>query len=210
MWAYIEDNTIVQTNTDQTRLVVRGSRFPHKYAREYTKEQKEDYGVYEVVNDTTNYKDPNYYYNGAESMVFSGGVVTLSWAAATALSLADINWTQAEIDDGRAPAGADTDTLNYRGLKYDHKQTIKSQAKGLIEPYDWYYVRKTDTGTAVSSSITDFRAAVRTKSGTMETAIDNAANVDALSALYAYVNTGTEESPVMERPLGEWPDISDY
>jgi hypothetical protein len=39
----------------------------------------------------------------------------------------------------------------------------------------------------------------------METAIDNAANVDALAALYQYVNTGTEENPVMERPLGEWP-----
>ena len=49
------------------------------------------------------------------------------------------------------------------------------------------------------------RANVRTRSNEMETAIDNAANVDALAALYQYVNTGTEENPVMERPLGEWP-----
>jgi hypothetical protein len=41
----------------------------------------------------------------------------------------------------------------------------------------------------------------------METAIDNAADVDALATLYAYVNTGTEENPVMERPLGEWPEL---
>ena len=41
----------------------------------------------------------------------------------------------------------------------------------------------------------------------METAIDNAADVDALKALYEYVNTGTEENPVMERPLGEWPEL---
>ena len=37
-------------------------------------------------------------------------------------------------------------------------------------------------------------------------AIDNASDVDALATLYAYVNTGTEEEPVMERPLGEFPE----
>ena len=40
----------------------------------------------------------------------------------------------------------------------------------------------------------------------METLINNAANVDALATLYAYVNTAEEGDPkVMERPLGEWP-----
>jgi hypothetical protein len=39
----------------------------------------------------------------------------------------------------------------------------------------------------------------------MCTQITNAANVDALATLYAYVNTGTEDSPVYERPLGELP-----
>ena len=40
----------------------------------------------------------------------------------------------------------------------------------------------------------------------METAITNASNTPALETLYAYVNTGTEEEPVMERPLGEFPE----
>jgi hypothetical protein len=40
----------------------------------------------------------------------------------------------------------------------------------------------------------------------METAIDGAANVDALKALYEYTNTGTEQDPVYTRPLGEWPE----
>ena len=39
----------------------------------------------------------------------------------------------------------------------------------------------------------------------MQSQVDGAADVDALAALYVYVNTGTEESPVMEKPLGEWP-----
>ena len=41
----------------------------------------------------------------------------------------------------------------------------------------------------------------------METAITNAADTPALETLYTYVNTGTEENPVIERPLGELPTL---
>jgi hypothetical protein len=70
-------------------------------------------------------------------------------------------------------------------------------------------IRAQEGGTAVPSSITTQRAAVRTKANEMCTAIDNAADVDALATLYEYVNTGTEESPVMERPLGEFPILGE-
>jgi len=47
---------------------------------------------------------------------------------------------------------------------------------------------------------------VRTKCNSMQTQITNAANVDALAALFDYVNTADEGDPiVMERPLGEFP-----
>ena len=36
--------------------------------------------------------------------------------------------------------------------------------------------------------------------------IDSASDVDALADLFAYRNTGTEENPVIERPLGEFPE----
>ena len=49
---------------------------------------------------------------------------------------------------------------------------------------------------------------LRTKSNEMETAIDGAADAAAMEALYTYTNTGTEESPVFTRPLGEWPKLS--
>ena len=57
-------------------------------------------------------------------------------------------------------------------------------------------------GTAVPSSITTKRAAVRTKANAMCTQITNAADVDALAALYVY-NDATP--PV--RPLGELPQV---
>ena len=47
-------------------------------------------------------------------------------------------------------------------------------------------VRAAEGGTAVPSSITTKRAAVRTKANAMCTQITNAADVDALAALYVY------------------------
>ena len=102
MWAYIKDGAIKQTNTVQTRLEINpGSYFPAKYANEWTKEQKEAYGVYEVVVDKTNYKDENYYINTDSTYTFSGGVVKETWGTATARKLGDTNWTQEEIDAGK-------------------------------------------------------------------------------------------------------------
>ena len=75
----------------------------------------------------------------------------------------------------------------------------------MLSKYDWYIIRNTEASTAIPSAITDYRTAVRAKCNSMQAQIDGAANVDALAALYTYVNTGTEENPVMEKPLGEWP-----
>ena len=63
-------------------------------------------------------------------------------------------------------------------------------------------IRETEGGTACPSNIKTWRAAVRTKANTMTTAIDAAANVDALAALYVY----NEATPPV-RPLGEFPTL---
>ena len=208
MWAYVKDGVIKQINSHQTKLQPNpGVYFSAKYADEWTKEEKEDYGVYEIVQDKTNYKDPEYYNNGADTISFGSGKVTRVWATATAKSLTDTKWTQKEIDDGEAPTGADTNTIKTRGLTYLHKQQIKSQAAGFLKDSDWYVIRKADAGTAVPSSITNFRAAVRTKAGEMETAIGNADTVDKLAALYVYTE---QEDKSITRPLGEWPKLEDY
>ena len=208
MWAYVKDGVIKQINGHQTRLQPNpGVYFSAKYADEWTKEQKEDYGVYEIVQDKTNYKDPEYYNNGADTISFGSGKVTRVWDTATAKSLTDTKWTQKEIDDGEAPTGAYTNTIKTRGLTYLHKQIIKAQAAELLQDSDWYVIRKADAGTAVPSSITNFRAAVRTKAGQMETAIGNADTVDKLAALYVYTE---QEDKSFTRPLGEWPKLEDY
>ena len=54
--------------------------------------------------------------------------------------------------------------------------------------------------------MTTYRAAVRTSSNDMEALIDACNTVDELATLYQYDNTGTAENPVIERPLGEFPE----
>ena len=192
MWALIEDGSITKLINNPKAMVIGDIQYSRNiFSFRWSNEEREAIGLYEIVFDNTNKKDEAYYTNTNQSFAFAGGVVTASYGSATAKALAD-----STDEEGRVTPG----------LKSKHKEKIKQEASSLLTNYDWYVIRKADAGTAVPSAITTYRAAVRTKSGQMETAIDNAANVDALAALYEYVNTGTEENPVMERPLGEFPE----
>ena len=199
MYALVTDGSITKTLSGNRGITIGDIQYPQNIFTLWSTAEKEAIGIYEVVWDNTNKKDEAYYTNTNQSFAFAGGAVTASYGSATAKALADANATDED--------GVELDpVVVIPGLKTKHKEIIKQQASSLLTNYDWYVIRKADAGTAVPSAITTYRAAVRTKSGQMETAIDNAANVDALAALYEYVNTGTEENPVMERPLGEFPE----
>lgn len=90
------------------------------------------------------------------------------------------------------------DTIT-KGLKSNAIATVKAQAAGLLAPTDWYVVRKSETGDAIPSAVTTFRAAVRTASGTIEAAITAAANLDAFMALYDAPEDGNA-------PINDWPE----
>ena len=202
MFALVESGSITKTLSGNRGITIGDVQYPQNIFTLWSAAEREAIGIYEVVWDNTNKKDEAYYTNTNQSFAFAGGAVTASYGSATAKSLTDTLFTAQDEIDGKGTEGE----VAAEGLKIKHKRIIKQQASGLLTNYDWYVIRKADAGTAVPSAITTYRAAVRTKSGQMETAIDNAANVDALAALYEYVNTGTEENPVMERPLGEFPE----
>ena len=122
-----------------------------------------------------------------------------TWGSATAKAIADSTWTQKQIDDGDAPAGATTSTVAVEGLKTIHKRIIDNQCAGLLAPSDWRVTKQEETGSAMDSGWKTHRASVRTKCNSMQAQIDGAANVDALAALYEY--TGEPAT----RPLGEFP-----
>jgi len=209
MWGLIENNEIKKIINKPKGLVIGDTRHSRNiFSFRWTNEEREAIGIYEVVFDNSNKKDEAYYNNTNQSFNFADGVVTASFGSATAKAIADSLWTQADSDNGDLPDDKEVGDVKVEGLKTKHKRIIKSQASGLLAPTDWYVIKATDVESySVPSAVTTFRADVRTKSNEMETAIDNASDVDALATLYAYVNTGTVENPVMERPLGEFPTL---
>nr|ANO58222.1 N-acetylmuramidase/lysin [uncultured Alphaproteobacteria bacterium]ANO58413.1 N-acetylmuramidase/lysin [uncultured Alphaproteobacteria bacterium] len=200
MFALVQDNTITKTLSGNRGITLGDIQYPRSIYTLWSAAEREAIGIYEVVFDNTNKKDEAYYNNTNQSFAFAGGVVTASYGSATAKALADANATDED--------GVELDpVVVIDGLKTKHKRIIKQQASGLLIPTDWYVIKATDVESySVPSAITTFRANVRTKSNDMEVLIDACSTVDELAALYEYVNTGTEENPVMERPLGEFPE----
>ena len=205
MWGLVQDGSITKFINKPRGMVIDNIRYSRKIFELWSKAELEAIGIYEVEFDDSNKKDEKWYINTDQSFAFAGGKITASYGSATAKAHADTLYTNQDKTDDLIPDGKDVGDVKTRGLKYNLIQTIKSQADGILQDTDWYITRKADAGTAVPSAITTHRAAVRTKAAEQETAITNAADTPALETLYTYVNTGTEENPVMERPLGELP-----
>ena len=172
------------------------------FTSKWTESERNAIGVYTVEIDETNKKNEAWYTNTDITYAFGSGKVTGSYGTATAKPIADIKWTQKEIDDGEAPAGADTNTVKQEGLKTIKKRMIDNQCAGLLAPSDWMYIKAGEEGVSMDSGWKTWRASVRTKCNSMQTQIDNAANVDALAALFDYTEQGDGS---FTRPLGEFP-----
>ena len=205
MYALVESGSITKIFANPKGFVLNNNQYPADIFSKWTKDEKEAIGIYEIETDSTNFKDEKWYINTNESYAFGSGKVTRSWGTATAKAHADSLYTDQDKTDNLIPGDKDVGDVKVEGLKTKLIRTIKQQAAGILKDTDWYVIRKADAGTAVPSSITTHRAAVRTKCAEMETAITNASDTPALETFYTYVNTGTEKKPVIERPLGELP-----
>jgi len=201
MYALIENNEIKKLYNNPRALTIGDIQYPRSIFSLWTNEEKEAIGIYEVVFDNTNKKDEAYYINTNQSFNFADGAVTASFGTATARELADRNGTDED--------GVELDpVVVIEGLKTKHKRIIKSQASGLLTPTDWYILKEADAENyAIPSAITTYRVNVRATSNEMEAKINACTTVDELAALYEYVNIGTKENPIMERPLGEFPTL---
>lgn len=124
------------------------------------------------------------------------------WDASTPRALDDVN----EVRDGEPLLDDKGNQIVTLGLKSQWKATIKQQAAGLLAATDWYVTRKSEDSTAtIPSNVTTYRAAVRTKSGQIETAITNAADHAAFMALF-YTPVDSDGNPTGNAPINDWPD----
>ena len=204
MFALVESGSITKYFSGNKGITIGDVQYPKSIFTLWTKNERDAIGIYEVETDSTNYKDEKWYINTNESFAFANGKVTKSWGTATAKEHADTLYTSQDKTDGNIPEGKDVGDVKQEGLKTILIKHIKAQAASELQNTDWYVVRKADAGTAVPSSITNHRAAVRTKAAEMETAITNASDTPALETLYKYTE---QEDGSITRPLGELPTL---
>jgi len=175
MWAKVESGSVTKIYARPTALTVGDVNYPANIMGMWSASELEAIGIYAIVEDLTNWKDTEYYINTNKVYAFASGTVTSSYGTATA---------------------KDLDSLKTR-----KKQKVNNQAYSNLKNSDWLVVRATEGGTAVPSNWSTYRAVVRTTANSMCTKIDNAADVDALAALYVY---NSDDPPT--RPIGEFPN----
>ena len=207
MYAIVESGSITKQFNHPKKLTINNVQYSSKIFSLWTVAEKKAIGIYEVEYDNTNKKDEEWYINTNQTLAYdaSGDKVTASYGTATAKKIADTLWTEQDKTDGLIRDGDDVGDVATEGLKTIKKRMIDNQCAGILAPSDWMVVKATETGTTMDSGWKTWRASVSTKCNCMQTQITNASDVDALATLFAYTNTGTEENPVIERPLGEFP-----
>ena len=200
MYAIVEDNNIIQFINNPKSVVIGDVRYPAKIFQLWTTAEKEAIGIYEIISDKTNYKNPAYYNNTNSTYTFANDKVTESWGTATPKRLEDEN---AIDEDGNDILDNDGNQIINYGLKNEKKKIIKQQASGLLTPTDWYVVKASEVADySVPENITNYRSEVRAKSNEMETQIDSCTTVEQLETLYTYTE---QEDGTITRPLAEFP-----
>ena len=202
MYALVEDNNITKLITNPKSIIIGDVRYPAKIFSVWSASELNAIGIYEVITDSTNFKDEKWYINTNESYAFADNQVTRSWGTATPKAHADTLWTSQDKTDGKIPEEKDVGDVAVKGLKTVLIEQLKSQVANELARTDWYITRNTEKSTAIPSAISTHRDAVRTKQAEMETAITNASNTPALETLYTYT---TDDDGVQSRPLGELP-----
>ena len=200
MYAIVEDNNITQYINNPKSVVIGDVRYPAKIFELWSQSEKESIGIYEIIVDKTNYKDPAYYNNTSSSYTFADGQVTESWGTATPKRLED---EDAVDEDGENILDDDGNQVINYGLKTEKKRIVKQQASGLLEKTDWHNHKALDDDTyTIPDNVKTYRANVRAKSNEMETQIDACTNIDELKTLYEYTR---QEDGTITRPLAEFP-----
>ena len=189
MYALVESGTITKYFNHPKGFTLGDLQYPADLFMKWSVEEKEAIGIYEVVFDDSNKKDEKWYINTNQTFAFANDTVTASYGTAFPKAHADVTET--------------VDGVEYTtpGLKTNLIKDLKSNVANELAKTDWYITRNTEKSTAIPSSISTHRDAVRTKQASMETQITNASDTPALETLHTYTTT----DGVQSRPLGELP-----
>ena len=117
-------------------------------------------------------------------------------------SLTDVN----EVDsDGNPVNDINGNQAVIPGLKTVWVAQTKRTANEKLSVHDWMVTRKTEKSTAIPSSVTTYRDAVRTKCAEIETALNGAADLAAFMALFEDTRDSDDNITAIAK-INDWPD----
>tara|TARA_R100001594_G_scaffold19970_3_gene38826 strand:- start:1649 stop:2251 length:603 start_codon:yes stop_codon:yes gene_type:complete len=192
MFAIVEDGAIVRTASTVQKLF--NYSVPDGAGIATMSEFMSQMNVKDVVNGEM--KDGRYYYVTAEDIALVDGVPTQAYTN-TAKRLADedskdddgnqlyVQVWDADANDGDGGYVNSSEKIIKRGLKTNMTEQVKTVANSLLAKTDWMVIRKAERDVAIPSATATYRAAVLTECARLETAITNAADVDALAVVMA-------------------------
>ena len=191
-----EDNSIVRMFNGRKGITIGENQYPQSIFTLWSEAERNEINIYTIEIDDSKKKDVKWYINTNINYSFDGSKAKASYGDATAKAHADVLFTQEDEDNGLGTK----DDIKIAGLKTVLIKQVKAEAAQELQKTDWYITRKTEKDTAIPSSITTHRDAVRTKQAEMETAITNASDTPALQTLY----TSVDGNP---RPIGSIPTL---
>ena len=124
------------------------------------------------------------------------------WSADVPKAIDDVD---AVDEDGNPVLDEKGEQVITRGLKWNAIQTVKAQAAGLLQPTDWYVVRKSETGAEIPADVLTYREAVRTASNAIESAITACITHAEFVALYD-TPVDADGMPTGNAPINDWPE----
>ena len=192
MFAIVEDGKITKVGPSVQQM------FPNtSFAGAPHADFLRDNNVMDVVNGER--KNEQYYFVTAGDITLVDGVPTQAYTN-TAKRLVDedakdsdgnqiyVQVWDADANDGDGGYVNSSEKVVNQGLKTSMTEQVKRTANSLLANTDWMVIRKAERDVAIPSATVTYRAAVLTECTRLETAIGNAADVDALAAVMAAQN----------------------
>ena len=195
MFAIVEGGAIVRTASTVQKLF--NYSVPDGAGIATMSEFMSQMNVKDVVSGER--KNEEYYFVTAGDITLVDGVPTQAYTN-TAKLLADedakdkdgnqlyVQVYDSSANDGKGAMVDTSEKMVNQGLKTTMSEQVKQTANSLLSNTDWMVIRKAERDVAIPSATATYRAAVLTECARLETAITNAADVDAVAVVMAAQN----------------------
>ena len=184
MFAKVESGSVKELLKGNKGFTANNNQYPASVFTLWTEAERNAIGIYTVEIDNTNLKNTEWYVNTDITYAYDSSANKVKGTYGTAIA--------------REIADKTVDGVLEEGLKTIKKRIVDNECAQILAPSDWMATKAFEEGGDVESGWKTWRASVRTKCNAMQTAINNASDVDALAALYVRNSEGV-------RPLGDFP-----